>query len=337
MIKETKYSSYCLNGIAKGCKQCVVGKKLVLFISGVCSEKCWYCSLSKKRKNKDVIWANERECKNIAGVIKEAEESNALGCGITGGNPLLFLNRTIKYAKALKKRFGKSFHIHIYLPTRLVDEKNLKKLAKYIDEIRFHPEFLIDKSMFYNDIEKIKLASFFWKKENIGIELPIIPEKKKEILSFILLVKNKIGFVNLNEFELSDTNFNIVTRKYKLKENGYVVADSKKAGLWILRQLASKKAGLKVHLCTAELKNWHQYKNRLLRHKILPFSKRTRDGTIVYFAVNGKIKPGYYDKKKKRTIIPVGRVKKLRNEHKILRIEEYPTYERDEVEVSEVK
>jgi hypothetical protein len=34
-----------------------------------------------------------------------------------GGDPLLFLNRTINYAKALKKAFGKKFHIHIYLHT----------------------------------------------------------------------------------------------------------------------------------------------------------------------------------------------------------------------------
>lgn len=341
-IKKTRYSSYCLNGIADGCKQCVLGKKLVLFVSGICSEKCWYCSLSKKRKNKNMVWANERQIENskqgIKELLKEAEESNAKGMGITGGDPLLFLNKTIKYARALKQKFGKSFHIHIYLPTKLVSQEKLKKLSEYIDEVRFHPQCFCEakKSLIEQDINKIKLASEFWKKENIGIELALVPELKKEILKFILLVKNYIGFVNLNEFELSDTNFNIVTKKYKLKENGYVVADSKKAGLWILKQLARQKTRLKVHLCTAELKNWHQYKNRLLRHKILPFSKRTKDGTIIYFAVNGKIKHGYYDKKKKRTIIPISKVKKLRNKHKILKIEEYPTFERDEVEKIEL-
>ena len=359
MIKKTKYSSYCLNGIADGCKKCVVGKKLVLFISGICSEKCWYCSLSEKRKNKDIIWVNERKCLNVVDMIKEAKESNAKGCGITGGDPLLFLKRTLTYARALKRKFGKKFHIHIYLPTKLVDEKKLKKLSKVIDEVRFHPKFLIDKKKEKQDIKKIKLAKKFWKKENIGIELPLIPELKREILNFILKVKEDIGFVNLNELEISDTNFNIVTKRYKLKENGYVVADSKKAGLWVLGELKKNKIKLKLHLCTAELKNWHQYKNRLLRHKILPFSKRTRDGTIIYFAVNGKIQKipagifclsksatanntdlqinsGYYDKKKKRTIIPAGRIRKLKNRYKILRIEEYPTYDRDEVERWEI-
>jgi len=49
-LNKTKYDSYCINGIAEGCKYCVRGEKLVLFVSGKCSRQCWYCSLSNKRK-----------------------------------------------------------------------------------------------------------------------------------------------------------------------------------------------------------------------------------------------------------------------------------------------
>jgi pyruvate formate-lyase activating enzyme-like uncharacterized protein len=341
-MEKTHFSSYCNNNIARGCKYCVLGKKLVLFISGKCSRNCYYCSLSEKRKNKDEIWANERKINNPRELIEEARESRAKGAGITGGDPLLCLNRTIKYASALKKTF-KKFHIHIYLPTKLVTKEKLEKLSKYVDEVRFHPEFLInEKSNVIEDIAKIKLALLFWKKENIGIELPLIPEKRFEILSFINMIKDSIGFVNLNELEISDTNFSYMTGKYKLNESGYVIKESKEAGMWILKKLKSK---LKVHLCTANLKNNFQYKNRLKMHKILPNGIRTREGTVRYLAVYAKnnferlkreIK-GFVDEGKKRIIISIKEARRVFGKHKITKVEEYPTYDREEVEREDVK
>ncbi len=346
-MKKTNFSSYCLNGAAEGCKYCVKGEKLVLFITGICSRNCFYCSLSEKRKNKDDIWVNERKCKSIKEMIEEAKESNAKGAGITGGDPFLRLERTLKYAKALKNNF-KHFHIHIYLPTKFVTKEKLKKLSKYIDEVRFHPEILVknlSKEETKKEIEKIKQASLIFGKQNTGIELPLLPEKKKEILDFILKIKDFIGFVNLNELEISDTNFDYITRKYKLKENGYVIAGSKEAGLWILKQCEKEKLKLRIHLCTAETKNWYQYKNRLKMHSILPFGKRTSEGTVKYLAIycknnkelnnlarKLKKKQMYIDKNKKRIILSEKEAENLRENYKIETIEEYPTYDKMEVE-----
>lgn len=344
MVKKTKFSSYCLNGIAEGCRYCVQGRKLVLFISGKCSRNCGYCSLSKKRKNKDIIWANERKITNKKELIEEIKASNSNSAGITGGDPLLYLDRTIEYAKAMKKE-GKKFHIHIYLPTKLVDKQKLKKLSRYIDEIRFHPEFLareLSRDELILEAAKIKIASLFWERKNIGIELPIFPDRKQEILNFIFKIKDYIGFVNLNELELSETNFEYITGRYKLEEGGYVVSGSKTAALWILKQLEKYKTKLRVHFCTAELKDWHQYKNRLLAHKILPYGRRTEDGTVIYYAIYSrnnkqfnkliKQKLGYADNKKMRIIIPKrGVIKLIESKYKVERVEEYPTYDGAEV------
>ncbi len=340
-MKKTKYSSYNLNGLPEGCKYCVKGEKLVLFISGICSRNCWYCSLSEKRKNKDIILFNEKQAKSIKDLINEVKESNATSAGITGGDLLLFLSRTIKYAKVLKKHFGKKFHIHIYIPTKLIKRSNLKELSKYIDEIRFNPEFSStnNKNVLDKDLKKIKLASLFWKKSNIGIELPMIPDRKQDFLELIEKSKDLIGFVNLNEFELSETNSKITTKKYILNEGGYTIKDSIKSGLWLLNKIKSKKINLKIHLCTAELKNNHQFKNRLLRHKILPFGYRTKEGMVEYLITNKKIssKDSYYDKKKKRTILSEKLAKKIYKGNKVYLIEEFPTFDRIETEKQEIK
>ena len=338
-VKKTKFDSYCLNGFAEGCKYCVKGEKLVLFVTGLCSRNCWYCSFSSRRKNKNIIFANERECKNINDIIQEVKESKATSAGITGGDPLININRTIKFSSELKKKFGKAFHIHIYLPTQFVTDEKLRKLSKCIDEVRFHPEILINKKEEKEDIKKIRLAGLYFNKPDIGIELPMIPEKKKDILNFILKIQNYIGFVNLNEFELSDTNFDIITKKYKLNEGGYVIKGSLEAGKWILKELKKRKVKLNVHLCTAELKNWHQFKNRLKRHTILPYGKRMQEGTVIYLVVKKKLKMKgtYYDKEKKRTILSEPAAKKLIKKYKIFRIEEFPTDDRIETEEEEIK
>lgn len=338
-ISKTPYASYCLKDfdVAKGCKLCVEGKKLVLFITGICSRNCFYCSLSEKRKNKDIVWANERICKKPEDAIQEAKESHSEGAGITGGDPLMRLNRTIKYAKALKKEFGKDFHIHIYLPTDNIDPKKLKLLSSVVDEVRFHPYFLNEESE--KEIEKIKLANSFFSKDQIGVEMPLLPDKTKEILEFIKKVSPYIGFVNLNELEISDSNFDYVTENYKINEDTYTVFGSLKEGIKILK--ACRDLPLKIHVCSARTKNFYQYKNRLLLHDILPFGYKTKEGSVRYFVIlledlkkeekeilDRFEKDLYFDKRKNRFIVNEKIVPKLLEKGiKIMRVEELPTYD----------
>ena len=97
-----RYLEENFDKLPKGCRQCVRGEKLVLFITGICNNNCYYCPLSEKRKNKDVIYANERLINSIEEAIEEAKLCSSKGVGITGGNPLLKIDRTVKFLKALK-------------------------------------------------------------------------------------------------------------------------------------------------------------------------------------------------------------------------------------------
>ncbi len=347
MVKKTSFDSYCLgncNNVTEGCKHCVLGKKLVLFISGKCSRNCWYCSLSNKRKNKDIMWANERECKigDVNAVIEEVRASNADSAGITGGDPLLFLDRTIKYATALKKEFGKKFHIHVYLPLTLVTPEKLEKLSKCIDEVRFHPNFLAQgKEEMQNDMEKIKIACSFWKRENMGIEMPCFPEKKKEILEFIRSIDPYIGFANLNELEISETNDALINKHYNLNDDSYTIRGSKPAGIWILGQCEKLKVKAKVHFCSANTKNSYQYQNRLKLHNILPFGHKTNEGTVIYLVTKKLplgIKTGYFIDKQKNQVILSEKLASilLKKGVKIRRIEEHPTSDRESVEEEDI-
>lgn len=341
-VFKTKFDSYKLNGIPRGCELCVAGRKMVLFITGLCSRNCVYCPLSEKRKNVDKIWANEKECNNVSEVFEEIKKSRAQGMSITGGDPLIKLDRALEYASAIKKKFGKKFHIHIYLSTELVNEDNLKKLASVIDEVRFHPFFFENMDNLERDAGKIKLALKFWKREDIGVEIPLFPEKAKDAIDLISLLEDFISFVNLNELEIGESNVNFMTKKYKMKEGGYIVSNSMESGLKIIEHFKNKKSKLKIHLCTAGTKNWFQFRNRLRNYEILPYGKKTPEGTVVYFIIedlnhieNVKKVRGikfYRDLEKNRIILRPEDVRKLMGRFEVFRVEEFPTSDRIEVE-----
>jgi len=333
-MKKTNYGSYLSGNLPMGCQMCVKGKKLVLFVTGLCSRGCDFCPLSKMRKSIDKIYANERPIKIITDLVKEVENSGAKGCSLTGGDPLLKLARTKKLGKALKKKFGKKFHIHIYLSTKLVNEKNLKVLSEFVDEVRFHPDLTKNIS---EEIEKIKLAKKFWKKENIGIEIPCFPDKIEEIYNFIMKIKDEISFLNLNELEAGEVLGVSMLKKYKLNKGGYTVKESISSGKNLIKRLEKEKLKIDIHLCTSKLKNWSQYENRLKNYKIIPFSKKTGEGTVVYFSTKKSNKKFlsstdfFLDKEKGQLILNPKKVLNLTSKFEVYKIEEYPTFDREEV------
>jgi len=343
---KTKHDSYLTTkSPCKGCQLCLRGQKLVLFIGGKCSRNCWYCSLSEGRKNSETTWANERPCKTNQDIIKEAIDSNAKGAGITGGDPLVYFQKTLSAAKALKKKFGKKFHIHIYLPFPLVDKEKLTALEKYIDEVRFHASFLTNpnEKLYKEELEKLKLASSIFGKSRTGVELPLLPNKKKEIIQYIQDTHNLISFANLNEFELSDTNFDLITKNYTLNQDSYTISKSIETGKQILKKCKSTK--LKIHLCTASTKNHHQYHNRLLRHNILPYGIKTQDATVIYYTILSKdlkqtakqlkqyTKKFHIDSLHNRIILSEQEVQKIYKTKKfeINFSEEHPTYDAEKM------
>jgi len=175
---------------------------MVLFVTGLCGRGCFYWPVSDEKKEKDVVFANERCVENDEDLIEEAISMKALGTGITGGEPLLRLDRVIHYIRLLKNRFGSSHHIHLY--TALAPENDILESLKNsgLDEIRFHPPVHL-----WPDINNTEYRSCIISAHKLGlsagIEIPSICSDYEAILS---LLEEMGGFLNLNELEFSDTN-----------------------------------------------------------------------------------------------------------------------------------
>ncbi|MEM4616499.1 MAG: radical SAM protein, partial [Archaeoglobaceae archaeon] len=187
-IEAGSYYSY----LPEGCKLCRRGAKLVLFITGLCNNSCFYCPISKEKKGKDVIFANEREVRSFDDFIAEVELMSAEGVAITGGEPLLKLERVLEFTR-LSNKLGLHVHLYTSIPA---NERVLKRLK--VDEIRFHPPELSNPE-FYE--ESIKIA----KKIGIdaGFEIPAIKFEPK----IVEIANRNDAFLNLNQLEASETNW----------------------------------------------------------------------------------------------------------------------------------
>jgi len=280
-------------GIPKGCKYCLKGSKLVLFLNGICQKPyhcSWYCPISEERRGKNLTYADEIEINTKQELLQEIYMIKAEGMSITGGEPLSEINfeKTIEYIKFIKVEKGKKFHIHLY--TNGVDFNEAKAEALSLaglDEIRFHPA-----REHWSCIEKA-----LNKQISVGVEMPVIPNKEsEEYLEELILYLDKIGadFINLNEFEFCFPNSEALKeRGFKLKKGSIAsVINSRETAFRLIRKLGSE-VSIKMHFCSIKSKDYYQLKNRYLRRAKnirLPYEVITEEGLLVFAQVEGEKK-----------------------------------------------
>jgi len=275
-IRTKPYGSAYLGTLPYGCRQCVLGKKLVLFVTGRCARSCYYCPLGPSRKDVDSSFANERPAKSVADVISEARMMRAQGCGVTGGDPMERLGRTVKFVKALKEEFGNSFHVHLYTNGALATIPHLKRLRSAgVDEIRFH---------FSEKGVRNALKVGGW---SVGAEVPAIPGELERLKKHIMAL-DRLGaqFINLNELDFSETNAVLLSRQgFSLSSQfGSAVAGSRETALKLLDWARNNTQCISVHFCASRVKGGIQLRRRLLRtarNVRKPYESISRDGLLV--------------------------------------------------------
>ena len=323
-LQKTRFDSWKVGALCDGCKLCVEGKKFVLFITGLCNVKCYYCPISDDKYGQDVIYANEQKISDVSEAIEEARLSGATSCGITGGDPLLKINRCIEYIKAFKKRFH-DFHIHLYTTLKNCDAEKLKKLYDAgLDEIRFHLK---------DDFDLSEALKYDW---DVGVEVPVVPGENLRPL--IDAIEGKVKFLNLNELEMADNSYCELSKFETKDELSYAVKGSEEEARELLKYARDKK--INVHFCTARLKNVHQLGNRIklrAKHVAEKFDEITEDGTLIRGAIYSKVGSlgCPHKREEERVLVSKKDAKKLKKKHpdwKIAVVEEYPTADKMQVE-----
>ncbi len=279
-MKVTKYLSYYVGKLPRGCRLCMSGMKLVYFVTGLCSRSCFYCPLSKERKGRDVVYADEVPVRSLEDVIAEAKAIDARGVGVTGGDPILRVDRVVETLKALRGALLRGLHVHLYTTTQPhVNELSLSKLLDVgIDELRIHPNLEAA-----DELAPLKLAVDMGFKA--GLEVPAIPGFEERTLRIIERAE-KLGasFVIINELEMTESNaLALQVRGFKLKPGSVsAVQGSWEVAMTLLRYV--EELGLDGHFCPAYIKDSAQFRNRLrrkARNIAMPHEVITRDPLLV--------------------------------------------------------
>jgi pyruvate formate-lyase activating enzyme-like uncharacterized protein len=345
-LKIFEYGSASNCPLPEGCKHCVNGSKMVLFITGRCGTDCFYCPISPEKKGKDIMFANERRISDLGEMIEEAESMDATGTGITGGDPLSNMERTVSAIRMLKEHFGPEHHIHLY--TSMIDlDKAMELCDAGLDEIRFHPSMSQWETMSFDVVEKIISETTL----DVGIEVPAIPGNEDRLEKLVVsAAKAGVKFININEFEFSESNWNM------MEDMGYAVKDDLSSAVAGSEEmtiaLMKKHPDIPIHFCSSTFKDGVQLRKRLIRRANViakEYDVITEDGTILKGVVYAddlkeaadalmKLKVSkdlmFIDEERKRIEVASWKLEKIAKKlpYKSYIVEEYPTFDRMEVE-----
>jgi pyruvate formate-lyase activating enzyme-like uncharacterized protein len=183
---------------------------------------------------------------------------DALGTGLTGGDPLIVPDRTMRLLSMLKSEFGTDHHIHIYTACHNVSTSLLSRLSRAgLDELRFHA------SIRHKDVIRKAVDAGL----DVGVEIPSIPGTAEEIKKVVLLADScGVSFLNLNELEMCETTSEAFGRRglKVVGDNSMAVGGSIEEALGIA-EFCEVNTSLDVHVCPSGLKDSIQLKNRLGR------------------------------------------------------------------------
>ncbi len=278
MLRKMECGSLCNGGVADGCEHCIAGSKMVLFVTGLCGCGCFYCPVSLEKKELDVIYANEARVTTDEEIIAEAESIDATGTGITGGDPLAVMDRTLHMIRLLKDRFGEDHHIHLYTAT--MDPSKVAALeAAGLDEIRFHPPVEQWSDMASTPLAEIVSGTSM----DVGIEVPAIPGRESELCDLVAYAHSVgVRFINLNELEFSESNWDM------MDAHGFSVRDDVSSAILgsedTARYVMKRNRRARTHFCSSSFKDGVQLRRRLIRraeHICTPYQAVTDDGTLV--------------------------------------------------------
>lgn len=323
---------------------------MVLLVTGKCARRCGYCPLSSEKKGKDVFFANERRIETVDEALDEAVLMDALGTGITGGDPLTAVQRTAHSIRALKKRFGEEHHIHLYTST--TDTEKIARVARAgLDEIRFHPPV-----SYWSKLERTPFASALKRSKRkgmaVGLEVPVIPGRRKDLQALVRAADSLcLDFINLNELEFSETNWRT------LRNMGFDVKDDVSSAVDGSQELAidilRSDEAIALHYCSSAFKDGVQLRNRIARraknvrrsHEVLTDDSTLLKGVVETddpaatrimlareFDVPGRLM--WVDDEKRRLEVAPWVLEEIASELPLpsFIVEEYPTADRLEVE-----
>ncbi len=241
-----------LNHLSKGCSICGQGLWSCLFITNQCNASCFYCPA---KQDYDALPGTQNlDFNSSEDYVDYLLKFGFKGASISGGEPLLYFDRTLEYVKKIRQNLPDDFYIWLYTNGILADELKLKLLADAgLNEIRFDIGATAYK---LDNVRKAKGVI-----PVVSIEIPAVPEKV-ELLKELLPKMIDAGVSNLHFHQLRLTKHNapkLLAHKYTfLHGEKAVVLESELAALEIMLFAAQNNIPIGINYCNFQYKNRFQ-------------------------------------------------------------------------------
>ena len=243
--------------LSPGCKLCAQGEWSCLFINNKCNASCFYCPSSQNEISEPST--QSFVFNDPSDYVTYLERFGFKGASLSGGEPFLTFDKTLKFVKAIKKHFGNNLHLWLYTNGILTDERNLDLLAEAgLDEIRF------DIGATGYNTDKVALA--VGRIPTVTVEVPAVDLNKLKTVSKELA---DLGVNHLNLHQLRATPYNverIIKKDFHFIHGPKVlVAESEIIALECIKYILENEIPLPTNYCSFVFKNSHQTKAARLR------------------------------------------------------------------------
>jgi pyruvate formate-lyase activating enzyme-like uncharacterized protein len=249
LFKETKPFHH---QISEGCKICGSGHWSCLFITGKCNANCFYCPAPQLTD--DVPTTQNLKFETAEAYAEYINFLRFKGVSFSGGEPLLFFDRTLQYLKQIRERCSPEIYTWMYTNGILAEEQKFRKLADAVlNEVRFDigaTGFKLDKIGFAKGIIP-----------NITIEIPAVPEEKEKLKKMLPeMIKAGVSNLNLHQLRLTKHNAEkLAKRNYTfIPAEQPIVLESELAALDILNFARENQLKIGINYCSFFFKNRFQ-------------------------------------------------------------------------------
>lgn len=274
-----------MSRLSPGCRVCVAGQWSCLFVSGQCNGRCFYCPTPQDDVGGPVT--NTLAFDSAPDYAAYIEAFGFKGVSISGGEPLLTLDRAILYIQTVKERFGAGVHTWLYTNGTRVTRRILISLRDAgLDEIRFN----IGATSYH--LKKAAMAAGII--PTVTVEIPAIPEELGRLKCLMAsLCDAGVSHLNLHQLRLTPYNFrHLKGRGYTFLHGDFVtVLESELAALEIVDHALSQNIPLGVNYCSFVYK--HQYQKAAARRRAAeiirkPYEDITEKGFIRTILLTGQ-------------------------------------------------
>jgi pyruvate formate-lyase activating enzyme-like uncharacterized protein len=238
--------------LSPGCERCTQGTWSCLFVHSRCNSRCFYCP---SPQDEDLLPMTNTVPFAAAGdYVDYIRVLDFKGVSLSGGEPLLVLDTSLAFLRAIKEAFGQTVHTWLYTNGILATREILLQLKEAgLDEIRFD----IGATGMRLDAAKTAVGLI----DTVTVEIPALPEED-EIMKTRIREMDAAGIAHLNLHQLRLTPYNLP----RLQNRGYTfvhgervtVLESELAALRWIQWAHEEGIALPINYCSFVYKNRFQ-------------------------------------------------------------------------------